>query len=144
MLRVFSLINGYILIRSWKVCLFTFNIRKSDGFIFLLAEILIQQIESGGKRTDLIFHYLFFCRFQACLLALIEPVAQLLVDGFIHPVFSLFGAAVFEIAVLLGFAAIVQDVFPDGVNACTFVGRAGHHFRHNARFVGREEVQGRL
>jgi len=68
----------------------------------------------------------------------------LFVDGFVHPVFGLFGTADIEITVLLSFTAIVQDIFPNSIDTGAFISGTSHDFGHDAGFVGREKVQGGL
>jgi len=112
--------------------------------LILLVEIIFQQFKGSCKRTHLVVQYLFLCGFELLFFVLVKAVLQLLVDGFIHPVFRLLPPAAVKIAVLLGFAAIVQDIFPNSIDARPLVCRAGHDLRGDTRFVWREKVQGGL
>ena len=82
-------------------------------------------MESGGEGADFVAQDVLFGGVDALLLALVEVVAELFVDGFVHPVPGLLAAAGVEVAVLLGLATIGEDVVPGGVDAPFFVGRDG-------------------
>ena len=53
---------------------------------------------------------LLYKRFH--LFILVEPVKECRVDGFVHPLFGLFGTMVFEVSVFLSESDIVFDIFP--------------------------------
>ena len=65
-------------------------------------------------------------------LALVETIPQLFVNGFVHPVCGLFAASNVEIFALLGFAAIVQYVFPYFFDPGFLVSGTGHDLRLHA------------
>ena len=76
--------------------------------------------------------HFFFCLFYLFFLALVETIPQLFVNGFVHPVLGLFAATDVEIFTLLGFAAIVQYVFPYFLDSGFLVSGTGHDLRFHA------------
>lgn len=80
-----------------------------------ITEICIEQLFRSRERSSLSLQYLLFlsCKHRSDSRIVVETITQMFVYRFVHPVFSLFVAAVIKVSVLLHKVDITVHHVPD-------------------------------
>ena len=86
-----------------------------------ITEICIEQLFRSRERSSLSLQYLLFlsCKHRSDSRIVVETITQMFVYRFIHPVFSLFVAAVIKVSVLLHKVDITVHHVPDLLDSDT-------------------------